>query len=320
MRSRTLPLLAAALTLVACSHGGTTAADIARVPEVPLAQLVDPQANGAVHLDLATIASSPYYATVTDWIDLAMEDTDEGPRAFIRTVLRGREAVMFISMDGETPRTALLLRGHYTMQDAMTLYRTDLPGSERQHGPYTVHDQGEHGAVVLFGAHTLVLGDRQLVDRIIDRQIGGGGGGYPSNSAFTTLASRVGFLENPVGFVVVPTDAMRAGAGEDDPFLATLSQAQALAVSVDVRQGLRAKGVIDLDSALMAMGLVTLGRGRLSAMASETDVEETGLGPLLNRIELDREGSSVVVNLAAPEAEARQSFSAFSEFLHRANP
>lgn len=304
----------------ACSHGdapGTTAAEIGRVPELPLAALVDPAARGAVRLDMTTLTNSPYFTNVADWIDLATEGSSSSDSTMVRIGLRAREITLFL-IEGQNgaPRAVALLRGRFTMEDAVAFQQRGREGGDRPRGPFLVHDQGMDGAVVLLGNHTLALGDRDAVNGVVDRQIAGGGGRYPTADAFGAIARQVGFESNPIGFVVVPSDAMRNAASQgDDPALQALGSAQALGVGLDLSQGIRGRAVIQLDSAMMAMGLVTIGRVRLASLASEAEVVETGLAALLSRVTLSREGGSVTADLDAPDSDVRPALTRFTEFL-----
>lgn len=319
-----LAVLLLALTAPACSHGGgpgTTAEELSRIPEVPLASLVDPASLGVFRVDLAAVTSAPLFNAVADWIDVVTGDQSDPDTVLLRSVLRAREVVLYlVATEGGEPRAVALLRGRFQREDAVAFQRGSATVAERRHGPFLVHDVGADGAVSLIGSHTLVLGRRPDVDTVLDRQLAGGNGSYPTGEAYLEIANAVDFGRMPIALAVVPSNAMRAAAAsvEGDPMMTALAGAQGLGLGLDIRDGLRGRGVVHLDSTIAAMGVVTLGRVQLGSLAEQPEIAATGLGRLLQFVQLDRHGSSIVVDVNAPEQPSETAFGEFTGFLRRA--
>lgn len=303
-----------------CSHGegrGTTAEAIVRIPALPLPSLVDPEALGVFHADLALITGTSLWGSMREWVEVLTEGTDSGDAVLTRSILGSTELVLYlVQTESGEPRAIGLLRGNFSRQDALAFQRDADQVSERMHGPFVVFDVATDGAVTLVGDHTIVFGLRSDVDAVLDRQLAGGNGSYPRGEAYTSLATSVGFDRMPVGFALVPTERMRRTAsGEADPLFSAISSARGVGFGLDLRDGLVGRAVLQLDSSIAAMGVATLARAQLGSLAQEPEVAATGLAPLLRYVEIDREGSSIVVDLNAPADRAETAFQEFNRFL-----
>lgn len=314
-----LALVLSAFSAAGCSHGGgrgTTAEELARIPALPLPSLVDPGSLGVMHVDLAAVTGAPLFRSVSDWIDLLTRGQDETDAVLMRSVLRSREAIVFLVLAEGEPRAVALLRGQFQRQDAIAFQRDAADVNERLHGPFVVYDVALDGAVSLIGNHTLVLGRRQDVDAVLDRQLAGGNGSYPNGEVYRQIASTVGFDRMPIGFAIVPSAEFRAAAqAASDPMSQALAQAHGFGFGLDIRNGLVGRGVLHLDSAIAAMGIVTLARAQLGSLPNDPSVAATGLGALLQYLSLDREGSSIVVDVNAPPEPAETAFDRFTDYL-----
>lgn len=314
-----LALLLLSITQVACGHGegrGTTAEELAQIPELPLPSLVDPSSLGVLRIDLSAVTGATLFRSVSDWIDVLTAEREEAAAVLLRSALRAREIVVFLVVGEGEPRTVALLRGEFQRDDAIAFHRDAQEGNERLHGPFVVYDVARDGAVTLIGRHTMVLGRRQDVDAVLDRQLAGGNGSFPTGEVYAQVAETVGFSRMPIALAVVPTEAFRAQAqGASDPMLAAMSQAHGLGFGLDIRNGLVGRAVVHLDSAIAAMGIVTLGRAQLGSLPNDPEIASTGLGNLLRFVTLDREGSSIIVDLNAPPEPSQSAFDRFTDYL-----
>jgi len=315
-------VLFAAFVFVGCSHSGggrTTPDPEARVPELPLASLVDPTAVGALHIDVGRIQSTSIYQTASAWIELLREEQRQGSDArFLLELLSSREMILYlVAPPNAEPAPVLLLRGDYDDADIERIAsESETPPRVRTHGPFTVRDVGEHGSIGRVGRHTLVIGKSWLVDATLDRQLAGGNGHYPDEPAFQALADRVGLGSMPIAFAVIPTEAMRrAGLDELDPILAPIAGSHGIGFGLDPSDGLRGRVVVNLDSNLEAVGVTTLARMQLGRFAEEPEVVATGLSALLPYLELERDGTTVIGNLAAPRDAVERALSTLDGFV-----
>ncbi|MFO0696716.1 MAG: hypothetical protein U0230_24310 [Polyangiales bacterium] len=272
-------------------------------PAFPLERLADPAALGIGVVELGALRASPYG-----------EAADEA----LARVLAPDEAIDVLDVVERTERALLsirtatsdsyvgvaILRGRFAPGDAARLAGAS-GASVVPFLPDSVVARGERSDAALVADHTLIVGERALVDAALERQAAGGDGAEPSDPRFASLAAALGWASAGVRFAILPDPSLLRSLEREAFRLPSgaLDGVRGYGLAAEVGEPVRLRAVLFADTAtrLVVNGLLEAELAR----ASEDDrVRARGLDALAGRARPGLEGEMLRLDLELGADEA----------------
>lgn len=274
-----------------------TVPEVAPLPALALEALADPTALGIGVLELGALRASPYGEAVDRALGRILApdgtvDASDVARRADRALLSIRTATASSYVG------VAILRGRFGPADAARL--AGVSGASVV--PFlrdSVVARGERSDAALVADHTLVLGDRALVDAVLERQAAGGDGAAPSDPRFASLAGELGWERAAVRLAILPDPSLLRSLEREAFHLpsGSLDGVRAYGLAAEVGEPVRLRAVLlaDTPTRLVVNGLLEADLARAS---EDAGVRARGLQELAGRAHPSLEGEAVRLDLA----------------------
>ena len=314
-RFRSLSFLVASLALVACHKNAptTTVALPSRDPNamVALAALAEPTEVAFVRTNLDAARASGYFAPLLERVRASGGSNDAESEYLFALLSRTSEAFASFQKShtpGGDPDLAVIVgRGQYSPDDIARL--DSMMSSTRTqiaHGPYQLHCDVQKCAA-LVGTHTLVIGLRDAVVGVLDRQAVGGGGAYTNDADLQSVLTTTGAdrADITIGCTSDPSLIRILRNGFDFP-PDVVESMKAGAASIGVSSGLSIRARVRTSSAVSAEHGAAHLRAPVDSARRNPMMQAFGLRDVLDAIHIGPEGNDVVASLDLSDARVRQ--------------
>ena len=307
------PVMAAWLALLgslalACGDGATeagaevtTGGEAAPAPPPDPLALVPTDAFSVMRVDLATLRRSPYWPTITAWLDDAERAAaDAGqPMATLRTMRQALDRMEVVviattppSTPGAEPDPIVIARGSFVEDELRQLVVGSGASAPRESQGQTVH-VGPEFAGAQIGDHTWLVAPEPELEALLARYRSGGG--PIASDALRGMAERVDLAGAPAAFAmeVLPDQREIMARRLRIPGTDGIENASTLGARLDISSGLGLIALADMPSAAAAEQLAGQVRGTLDGYSSNVMVRMMGVGPVFDATTVTAGGNEV---------------------------
>ncbi len=296
------PSLRAAALVAVISLMAAPSQATAQAPH-PLSSLVPGAAGAVFRVDFAGLRGSPHFATLRTLVERAGHDPDapdaDAHRAMTRRILDATAEVVLASTGPELDeeRMLVMMRGSFPA-DMLAHSRSTADRIVAYQGSDLIFREGKVG--VLVGDHTFALGPEAAVRALVDGLASPTAPAGLQNADLQRLADTVGLWTSQVAGVLLATDELRRGWGEEEPAAA---QIVAVAGEVTLTNGLVAELVLEQPNAAAARRLRGVMNRELARARRDREVREMGMDRLLRQVRIGARGRVVTVRATITEAQ-----------------
>ena len=272
-----------------------------------------------VRIDARALRSSPYYGTVSGWLDQIMaasnEQSTQDERNFsmFRHALERTDVAWVGVVPGADPAgdPDLLLVAHGSYEPGMleSLLRSEDRSEIRveDRNGRRVFVSSDASAVEADSRTWLLATGRRLSDMLA--RLEGQGGSTPlSSEVFTSMADRIGFERSAVSIVVEMTPALREELSRDmsDPTEVAVVQAMiSFGAGLDIADGIALRAIAHNENAIVANAFVQEASRSIRELADNMLVQALGLGPALAQADVRVEGTDALLAVQVDDPSTR---------------
>ncbi len=320
-------VLAAACGSSAPEGPTTPEAAVEAPPPAPLA-LLPSDTFAVLRLDLVALRASPYYPTITGWLDEAETSAEQagqatGALSMVRATLdRADEVVVgFVpTAQSDRPDPLVVARGRFSEEELRRIVGSsnvpDAPVRSEQRRGFTVH-VGADAAGAQIGEHTWLVGAEQHVDAMLGRYASGGG--PLASDALRAMAERVELESATASFAmeVLPEVREQMRRRLRSP-IDGVEEARRVGARLAVSDGIDLLALADMQSPEAASELAGRARALLGDYAGNIVVRMMGVGAVLESTTVDTEGASARLVTRVDDATTRRVLDQIGSFVRLA--
>jgi hypothetical protein len=274
-----------------------------------LVRLLDADTPIVVHVDADGVRHSPYYALVHDAIVRTLGEREQAQ--FGRAIqLLDRTDHIVIGLNPAAQGGTFILRGAYEPSDIETL---NPPAAQFTHRTHQLRgDERVRGVVT---SDSIIVGSVASVERALDRIDGLLPATGPTLAGFAEAAGRAHLGERDASAVVLFTAELRERMGHGDVEDALRDSALSAGGSLDARNGIRVSGFFTASTEGTITLLARHLREGLAEAQGDMMLATLGLNVLLQQIQLEEQGTDLMVDFHLDDSQVRDLVDRFGPLL-----
>lgn len=288
--------------LASCGGGGGGGTTPAAGESVPVLQLLHPNTPIVLSADMDGLRRSPYYQPLRDLTGAMSESEQRDVNTLFSLLDRTDHFVVgFDPFGGGDDETLIALRGAFEPSHLDVFSEFNETGTHREH---TLRGRGSEWATVP-SSDTLLFGQLQQVHDGLDRLDGIFPGSGPTRPGFAEAAALAQLGERDLTLVWVFTDQMRAEMGEGHVEHVLHENGVSAGMSLQLRDGVQFNGFVSTNDAAAVPVLAHALREALAELPSEPVVVGLGLAAILEQVQINEQGNTLVVELNVSDDQVR---------------